>query len=70
MQSLLDHQKQLPYHLQLIFIIRAEGNIFNFGHVRIDRVDDADSTPHFIVEIRDENGIIRPGSELELVPKE
>jgi alkaline phosphatase D len=51
-------------------LIYGEGNIFNFGHGRIDRVDDADSKPHFIVEIRDENGIVRPGSELGLVSQE
>lgn len=39
-------------------LIYGEGNIFNFGHIRIERVDDK---PQLIVEIRDENGIADQG---------
>jgi alkaline phosphatase D len=47
-------------------LIYGEGNIFNFGYARIERVDDK---PYFIAEIRDENGIVRPGSLLEILPQ-
>ena len=45
-------------------LIYGEGNIFNFGHAKIQKID---GKSHFIVEIRDENGIVRPGSVLELI---
>ena len=45
-------------------LIYGEGNIFNFGHAKIQRID---GKSYFIVEIRDENGIVRPGSVLELI---
>jgi alkaline phosphatase D len=48
-------------------ILYEEGNIFNFGHIRIENGDNA--KPHLIADIRDENGIARPGSMLDLIPQ-
>jgi alkaline phosphatase D len=45
-------------------LIYGEGTNFNFGHAKIQKID---GKSHFIVEIRDENGIVRPGSVLELI---
>jgi hypothetical protein len=52
-------------------LLYGEGNIFNFGYVRIEdgREDDDNDKPHLIAEIRDENGIARPGSMLDLIPQ-
>jgi alkaline phosphatase D len=53
-------------------ILYEEGNIFNFGHVRIEdgrEEDNNNGKPHLIAEIRDENGIARPGSMLDLIPQ-
>jgi alkaline phosphatase D len=47
-------------------LLYEEGGIFNFGYVRIDNNNDK---PHLIAEIRDENGIVRPGSTLDLIPQ-
>jgi alkaline phosphatase D len=49
-------------------LLYGEGNIFNFGYIRIEdgREDDK---PHLIADIRDENGIVRPGSTLDLIPQ-
>jgi alkaline phosphatase D len=53
-------------------LLYGEGNIFNFGYIRIEdgRDDDGDDNgrPHLIADIRDENGIVRPGSTLDLRP--
>jgi alkaline phosphatase D len=52
-------------------LLYGEGNIFNFGYIRIeDGRDDGDDNgrPHLIADIRDENGIVRPGSTLDLRP--
>jgi alkaline phosphatase D len=53
-------------------ILYGEGNLFNFGYIRIEdgRDDDGDDNgrPHLIADIRDENGIVRPGSTLDLRP--
>jgi alkaline phosphatase D len=49
-------------------LLYGEGNIFNFGYVRIEKGAHDDKI-HFIVEIRDENGITRPGSMLDLTPQ-
>lgn len=45
----------------------AEGGIFNFGFVRIAR--QADGKVHLIADVRDENGVTRPGSTLDLTPQ-
>jgi alkaline phosphatase D len=54
-------------------LLYGEGNIFNFGYVNIERrggeATAENGKPHFIAEIRDENGIVRPGSLLDLTPK-
>jgi alkaline phosphatase D len=51
-------------------VLYGESNIFNFGYVRIEDVEHGDNDkPHLLAEIRDENGIIRPGSLLDLIPK-
>ena len=47
-------------------ILYAEGNLFNFGTLRIG--EGASGAPHLWTDIRDEDGRIRPGSSLELVP--
>ena len=53
-------------------LLYGEGNIFNFGYIRIEdgRDDDGNDNgrPHLIADIRDENGIVRPGSTLDLRP--
>jgi phosphodiesterase/alkaline phosphatase D-like protein len=48
-------------------VLYAEGNIFNFGTVRIG--DGTSAEPHLWTDIRDETGRTRPGSSLELVPE-
>jgi alkaline phosphatase D len=52
-------------------LLYGEGNIFNFGYVRIEdeREDDGNAKPHLIADIRDEKGIVRPGSTLDLLPR-
>jgi alkaline phosphatase D len=54
-------------------LLYGEGNIFNFGFIRIEdgRDDDGDDNgrPHLIADIRDEKGIVRPGSTLDLRPQ-
>jgi alkaline phosphatase D len=54
-------------------LLYGEGNIFNFGYIRIEdgRDNDGDDNvkPHLIADIRDENGIVRPGSTLDLTPQ-
>jgi phosphodiesterase/alkaline phosphatase D-like protein len=54
-------------------LLYGEGNIFNFGYVNIETRGGGaaaeDGKSHFIAEIRDENGIVRPGSILDLTPE-
>jgi alkaline phosphatase D len=52
-------------------LLYGEGNIFNFGYIRIEegRGEDDNGKPHLIADIRDENGIARPGSMLDLIPQ-
>jgi hypothetical protein len=52
-------------------VLYGEGNIFNFGYVRIEdgRKDGDNGKPHLIADIRDQNGIARPGSRLDLIPQ-
>ena len=55
-------------------LLYGEGNIFNFGYIRIEdgrdseEVEEGNGKPHLIADIRDENGIVRPGSTLDLRP--
>lgn len=44
----------------------AEGKIFNFGYVRLQK--GADGKTHLISDVRGENGLPRPGSQLDLTP--
>jgi alkaline phosphatase D len=44
----------------------AEGGIFNFGYVRIER--QADGLVHLLADVRGEDGQPRPGSLLDLTP--
>ena len=54
-------------------LLYGEGNIFNFGYIRIDdrrgENEQDNGRPHLMADIRDENGIIRPGSMLDLAPQ-
>jgi hypothetical protein len=43
-------------------------DIINFNHIRIQTSSD-DGEAHLISEVRDDNGILRPGSYLDLVPQ-
>jgi len=48
-------------------LLYGEGNIFNYGTVRIG--DGTSAEPRLWTDIRDENGRIRPGSSLEIAPE-
>ncbi len=48
-------------------ILYGEGDIFNFGTVRIG--GEGAASPRLLTDIRDEEGRIRPGSALELRPE-
>jgi alkaline phosphatase D len=56
-------------------LLYGEGNIFNFGYIRIEDgrgeedENDDNGKPHLIADIRDENGVVRPGSMLDLIPQ-
>jgi alkaline phosphatase D len=52
-------------------ILYQEGTIFNFGYIRIEggMENDDNGKPHLIADIRDENGMVRPGSLLDLTPQ-
>jgi hypothetical protein len=42
-----------------------EGNLFNFGYYQVLRGPGGES--HFIADVRDESGQVRPGSTFDLV---
>ena len=48
-------------------VLYAEGNIFNFGYVRLEPADDG--SIHLRSDIRDELGQVRFGSTLDLAPE-
>ncbi len=48
-------------------LLYGEGNIFNFGYVKI--MKDRDSKYHLIADIRDMDGKPREGSKLEIAPR-
>ena len=45
----------------------TENKIFSFGYIKIQK-DSKDGRAHLIYEVRDENGILRPNSHLNLSP--
>ena len=45
-----------------------ENQIFNFGYIKI-QPEKSDGQLHLISEIRDENGIMRPGSNWDIPPQ-
>jgi alkaline phosphatase D len=45
-----------------------ESKIFNFGHIKIQK-EKSDGKVHLISEIRDEDGLLRPGSNWDIPPQ-
>jgi hypothetical protein len=45
----------------------AEGGLFNFSYVRIQR--QPDGKVHLLADVRDSGGVPRPGSQLDLTPE-
>jgi len=52
-------------------ILYQEGGIFNFGYVKIQNIpeDDSNDKAHLIAEVRDNDGLVRPNSLLDLTPQ-
>lgn len=48
-------------------VLYSEGDLLNFQYVRIEPA--ADGTIHLIADLRDEDGLPRPGSLLDLAPR-
>ena len=48
-------------------ILYGEGGIFNFAYIRIEQRQDG--LFHLLADVRDDHGMIRPGSELDLAPR-
>lgn len=46
-----------------------EGPLFNFGYYKIEHEGKEEGRPHLISEIIDINGLVRPGSRLDLTPQ-
>ena len=49
--------------------IYHENKIFNFGYLKVEKHENDDGKVHFISEIRDQDGLLRPGSHLDLRPQ-
>jgi alkaline phosphatase D len=49
-------------------VLYAEGGLFNFGFVTIERHAD-DGKVHLVADVRDEHGAQRPGSVMDLTPQ-
>ena len=49
-------------------ILYAEGDLFNFGYHRLER--HPDGSVHFVSDVRDDQGAVRPGSTTDLAPYE
>jgi alkaline phosphatase D len=67
--GLLSGRREVPRELDPTLrptLLYAEGGLFNFGYVRIER--QADGQVHLLAEVRDEEGQPRPGSLLDLRP--
>ena len=45
-----------------------ENQLFNFGYIKIQK-EPSDGKVHLISEVRDEDGLLRPGSHLDLTPQ-
>ena len=48
-------------------LLYAEGDLFNFGYYRLQK--GSDGKTHFLADVRDETGTVRPGSSVDLVPQ-
>lgn len=60
-------ERMIDPTINATFLYKETG-IFNFNHIRIQTSSD-DGEAHLISEVRDDNGILRPGSYLDLVPQ-
>ena len=49
--------------------IYHENKIFNFGYLKVQKDETDDGKVHLISEIRDQDGLLRPGSHLDLRPQ-
>jgi alkaline phosphatase D len=49
--------------------IYHENKIFNFGYLKVQKNENDDGKVHLISEIRDQDGLLRPGSHLDLRPQ-
>jgi hypothetical protein len=45
-----------------------ENQLFNFGYIKIQQ-EKSDKKVHLISEVRDENGLLRPGSHWDIPPQ-
>jgi phosphodiesterase/alkaline phosphatase D-like protein len=52
-------------------ILYQEGGIFNFGYVKIQKIPEGGSNDkaHLIAEVRDNGGLVRQNSLLDLIPQ-
>jgi hypothetical protein len=48
-------------------VLYAEGGLFNFGYYQI--AAQSDGKVHFVADVRDEHGVRRPGSLVDLTPR-
>ena len=46
----------------------TENKIFNFEYIKIQK-EESDDKMHLISKVIDENGLLRPGSDLDLTPQ-
>jgi alkaline phosphatase D len=49
--------------------IYHENKIFNFGYLKVQKYENDEGKAHLISEIRDQDGLLRPGSHLDLRPQ-
>ena len=49
--------------------IYHENKIFNFGYLKVQEHENDEGKAHLISEIRDQDGLLRPGSHLDLRPQ-
>jgi len=64
------YRMQVPFQLDPTLrptILYGEGDVFNFGFVEIQR--DAGGVSHLSADVRDDAGVVRPGSRLRLTPR-